>query len=29
MKLMTMALVCLLVAGMWLQDADSKSREWG
>ncbi|XP_045693554.1 C-C motif chemokine 1 [Phyllostomus hastatus] len=25
MKLITVALVCLLVAGMWLQDADSKS----
>lgn len=29
MKLIAVALVCLLVAEMWLQDVDSKSSEWG
>ncbi|KAB1265806.1 hypothetical protein Cadr_000019303 [Camelus dromedarius] len=27
MKLITVALVCLLLAGMWLQDVNSKSKE--
>lgn len=29
MKLVTMALACLLLATMWPQDVDSKSSEWG
>lgn len=29
MKLIIAALVCLLLAGMWLQDADAKSSEFG
>lgn len=29
MKLIAVALVCLLVAGMWLQDVNSWSSEWG
>ena len=29
MKLIIPALVCLLLAGMWLQDVDTKSSEFG
>lgn len=28
MKLITMALMCLLLAAVWLRDAESKSCEW-